>query len=125
MCPIRKNTKYFYGHKKMWVKETTQRAFQRLAHAQLWFSEPRAAACRRRSSYCLLSDRFCIYQCSFIFPPILKFFYPNLQSQPYMEVRLCFNKFYTMRIILFIITLAKSELKAFPNSSSSHPLLSF
>jgi hypothetical protein len=40
---MRKNAKHFYGHKKMWVKKTTQKAFQRLAHARLWFSEPRAA----------------------------------------------------------------------------------
>ena len=39
LCPMRKNTKYFYGHKKMWVRENRTKA----RSADCGFSNPVAA----------------------------------------------------------------------------------
>ena len=61
LCPIREKCEAFLRAQKNVGEKNTQRAFQRKAHARLWFFEPRAAACRRRSSYCLLNAGFTLF----------------------------------------------------------------
>ena len=58
--PMRKNAKHFYGRKKMCWSKTAQRAFQRLAHAQLRFCGSRAAE-RRRSTNSPVKRSCCIH----------------------------------------------------------------